>query len=66
MSSGGARDWMYSIGVELTYTIELRDEGEYAFILPEDQIIPSGEEFLPAVLEYADYTETKVLASSSK
>ena len=35
--------------------MELRDLGEYGFLLPEDQIIPSGEETLKAVEQLAKY-----------
>ena len=44
-TSGTARDWFYSeeanIGNEFRsvgYTIELRDTGQYGFILPPDQV----------------------------
>jgi len=44
-TSGGATDWFYSKGlVPLSYTIELRDTGQYGFLLPEAQIIPCSTE----------------------
>lgn len=44
-SSGSSRDWAFgSLGVPYVYTIELRDTGRYGFVLPADQIIPTGEE----------------------
>ena len=45
-SSGTSRDWAYGVPkIEYVYTVELRDEGMYGFILPPEQIIPSGEEY---------------------
>jgi len=40
-ASGGSDDWAHSIGVPLSFTIELRDTGSYGFILPENQILPT-------------------------
>lgn len=47
VTSGTTQDWAYDkAGVTLSYTFELRDNGQYGFLLPADQIIPQGEEFL--------------------
>ncbi|KAK7069755.1 hypothetical protein SK128_011786 [Halocaridina rubra] len=43
-ASGTSIDWGYSAGVVHTYTLELRDTGSWGFLLPADQIIPTGEE----------------------
>ncbi|XP_070558910.1 carboxypeptidase B-like [Ptychodera flava] len=44
-TSGTTVDWGYGDrGIVHSYTFELRDTGEYGFALPEDQIIPTGEE----------------------
>lgn len=44
---GSSTDWAYgSLGVKFAYAVELRDQGEYGFLLPPDQIQPSGEELL--------------------
>ena len=32
------------VGSDYTFTIELRDKGNYGFVLPANQIVPSGEE----------------------
>lgn len=49
--SGTTTDWTYDVaGVPLSYTIELRDTGEYGFVLPPDQIIPNGEEYLEGLV----------------
>ncbi|XP_070578455.1 carboxypeptidase B-like isoform X2 [Ptychodera flava] len=44
-ASGLTLDWGYgTANIKHSYLVELRDRGEYGFLLPEDQIIPSGEE----------------------
>ena len=38
-------DWtLGELGIPYSYAMELRDTGEFGFLLPEDQIIPTGEE----------------------
>ncbi|XP_042226442.1 carboxypeptidase B-like [Homarus americanus] len=45
MAAGGSIDWAYdSAGVEYAFGLELRDTGSYGFLLPKEQIIPTGEE----------------------
>jgi len=45
VASGGTLDWtLGELGIPYSYAMELRDTGAYGFILPPDQIIPSGEE----------------------
>lgn len=34
----------------IAYTYELRDKGRYGFLLPPDQIIPTGEETLDSLV----------------
>jgi len=43
-AAGAADDWYKSIGMRYVFTTELRDTGYYGFVLPPEQIIPSGEE----------------------
>jgi len=44
-AAGGSEDWTYgSLGVKYSFSVELRDTGRYGFLLPPDQIIPTGEE----------------------
>ena len=45
--SGTALDWYSSEGSRFSYVTELRDQG-YSFVLPPEQIIPSGEEMWAA------------------
>ena len=47
IASGNAVDFAKGeLGVPYVYTIELRDTGSYGFLLPPDQIIPTGEEIV--------------------
>lgn len=36
-------------GVVYSYSAELRDQGRYGFVLPADQIVPSGEEIFEGI-----------------
>ncbi|MGI9013320.1 MAG: M14 family zinc carboxypeptidase [Phycisphaerales bacterium] len=61
LASGIAPDWGYGELDAIGFTFELRDTGQNGFILPPDQIIPNGEEVVPAFLLLADHL-THVLA----
>ncbi|KAI1495368.1 zinc carboxypeptidase [Biscogniauxia mediterranea] len=44
-TTGAAPDHVYSIGgADFSYTIELRDTGDFGFVLPPEQIRPTAEE----------------------
>jgi len=43
------------LGVKYSYVVELRDTGRFAFLLPEDQILPTGEEMLEGLKTIAKY-----------
>lgn len=50
-ASGGSMDWVKGVfDTRITYTYELRDTGRYGFVLPANQIIPSGEENMKALI----------------
>ena len=49
-ASGGSVDYVYGTAGRTGFTIELRDTGEFGFELPADQIMPTCEENLPAIL----------------
>jgi murein tripeptide amidase MpaA len=48
-ASGSSIDWTFANGVKYSFAVELRDTGTYGFLLPADQILPSGAEVLAAV-----------------
>jgi len=44
-ASGASDDWYKGVlGSRFAFTTELRDTGKHGFVLPKEQIIPSGEE----------------------
>ena len=48
-AAGASDDWYKGVlGARFAYTVELRDTGLHGFILPADQIQPSGEELWAA------------------
>ncbi|KAJ3255172.1 Carboxypeptidase A4 [Boothiomyces macroporosus] len=55
-TSGASDDYAYGVlGVKYAMTIELRDEGQYGFLLPPEQIIPVGTETVAALLAVWEY-----------
>ncbi|XP_072048178.1 carboxypeptidase B-like [Amphiura filiformis] len=52
-ASGCSVDWGYAtLGAKYSYVVELRDTGRYGFLLPANQIEPSGIETYAAVKAY--------------
>lgn len=52
--TGGSMDWAHGVGkIPYAATLELRDTGKHGFLLPSNQIIPSGEETLQGTLAMA-------------
>ncbi|XP_014486631.1 PREDICTED: zinc carboxypeptidase-like [Dinoponera quadriceps] len=51
VATGSTIDYVKgTYGKPLAYTYELRDKGRHGFLLPPDQIIPTGEETLDSVV----------------
>eukprot|EP00163_Fabomonas_tropica_P019512 TRINITY_DN3422_c0_g1_i2.p2 TRINITY_DN3422_c0_g1~~TRINITY_DN3422_c0_g1_i2.p2 ORF type:complete len:331 (-),score=98.36 TRINITY_DN3422_c0_g1_i2:51-1043(-) len=49
-ASGSSADWTYgAAGVVYSYGVELRDTGEYGFVLPPSEIRPQGAEIVAAM-----------------
>ncbi|PNF25142.1 Carboxypeptidase B [Cryptotermes secundus] len=49
-TSGGADDWAKGVaGIKYAYTVELRDDGTYGFLLPASQIVATGKETFAAI-----------------
>jgi carboxypeptidase A2 len=53
-AAGAADDFAKSIGVKYAFTAELRSGRRNIFVLPPEQIVPSGEEMLQAYLVVMD------------
>ncbi|KAG8520287.1 Carboxypeptidase B2, partial [Galemys pyrenaicus] len=49
LAPGGGDDWIYDLGIKYSFTIELRDKGQYGFLLPESLIKATCTEALTAV-----------------
>lgn len=43
-ASGITVDWAYDSGIKYAFSFELRDTGQYGFLLPASQIVPTAEE----------------------
>jgi len=54
-ASGDIGDFLYSKGVTYSTCVELRDTGQYGFLLPPTQIIPTGEEIWAAAKVMGQY-----------
>lgn len=49
--NGGSLDYVYDVAeADLSYAFELRDQGQFGFVLPPDQIRPTGEEHWQGML----------------
>ncbi|XP_072929537.1 uncharacterized protein [Epargyreus clarus] len=52
MATGGSVDWVKDhLKIPLVYCYELRDRGQYGFLLPENQILPNNQETMDSIIE---------------
>ncbi|KNG48187.1 putative metallocarboxypeptidase ECM14 [Stemphylium lycopersici] len=55
-TGGSALDFFYhEMKVKYSYQVKLRDTGSYGFLLPKENIVPTGEEMLDALLYFGRY-----------
>lgn len=55
MVAGGSDDWAKGVAkIKYTYTIELRDNGRYGFVLPANYITPVGNDVVAAMKVLAE------------
>lgn len=48
-ASGTSNDWVHSQGVKYAFVAELCDQGDYGFLLPTSQILPTAIELFEGV-----------------
>ncbi|CBY30967.1 unnamed protein product [Oikopleura dioica] len=53
--SGGSDDWAHKSGIPISYTIELRDRGQFKFALPESMIEPTLKENMEGIRAIFDH-----------
>ncbi|MFH0980451.1 MAG: M14 family metallopeptidase [Planctomycetota bacterium] len=59
-ANGCSTDWVYGDQNRFGFSIELRDIGEFGFVLPPEQILPTCEENLPAILRLTEWAANDV------
>uniref|UniRef100_A0A182WF36 Zinc carboxypeptidase A 1 n=1 Tax=Anopheles minimus TaxID=112268 RepID=A0A182WF36_9DIPT len=63
VASGSSLDWVKgTLQTPLTFAYELRDTGEYGFLLPPEQIIATAEETLDSIIVILEEGKAMVLS----
>ena len=62
-AAGDSSDWYYGQLGATSFTVELRDTGNFGFVLPPEQILPTAQENFEGMLLFAERT-TQLLAFS--
>ena len=61
-AGGTTEDYAYDsesgLGVNLAWVYELRDTGDYGFLLPTNQILPTAQEIINSFMALADELRT--------
>lgn len=66
VSSGSSADWTFDeLKIFFSYGVELRDDGTYGFLLPEDQILPTAMETFEGLKALAFYIKSDPFKNSS-
>ncbi|XP_059113495.1 carboxypeptidase A5 isoform X1 [Peromyscus eremicus] len=55
-ASGITVDWAYDSGIKYAFSFELRDTGQYGFLLPASQIVPTAQETWMAIRTIMKHT----------
>ncbi|XP_023225761.1 carboxypeptidase B-like [Centruroides sculpturatus] len=55
-ASGSSTDWAYEkAGIKYSFALELRDKGQYGFLLPNSLIKPTAEETIEGIFAVAEH-----------
>lgn len=64
-ASGTAQDWYFDGLGALGWTYELRDTGQFGFVLPPDQIIPTAMEVFEGISTLTRFARRETVATAS-
>jgi len=60
-ASGSSADYAYGVcGIVYSYGVELRDTGAFGFLLPPEEIVPSGQEIYAAIVAMGNYIKAEL------
>jgi len=60
-ATGSSVDYTYgNVDIKYSYAVELRDQGQYGFLLPPNQILPSGKETFAGLVALAQYVKSQL------